>query len=262
MSPKKIRLDRLLVERGLVQTRSRGQILVMAGEVRVGGATAVKPAMMVTKDAQVEIITPMPFVGRGGYKLDAALEVFAIDVEGKTCADVGACTGGFTDVMLQRGAHRVYSIDVGYGQLDWKLRQDERVVPLERTNARYLESLPELINFAAIDVSFISLALIIPAVRKWLSTEFDIVALVKPQFEAGPRDVAKGGIVRNPEVHRRVLTNFIGWARSQQLALTGLIRSPIKGASGNVEFLAWLRWAEESSFDVEQAIQTAILVED
>jgi 23S rRNA (cytidine1920-2'-O)/16S rRNA (cytidine1409-2'-O)-methyltransferase len=229
----------------------------MAGDVRVGGATAVKPAMMVPEDAQVEIITPMPFVGRGGYKLDGALEVFAINVERKTCADVGACTGGFTDVLLQRGARRVYAIDVGYGQLDWKLRQDERVVPVERTNARYLESLPELINFAAIDVSFISLALIIPAVRKWLSSEFDIVALIKPQFEAGPRDVAKGGIVRDPEVHRRVITNFIEWTYSQGLALAGLIRSPIKGAGGNVDVLAWLRCPEVSSLDVENDILTA-----
>jgi 23S rRNA (cytidine1920-2'-O)/16S rRNA (cytidine1409-2'-O)-methyltransferase len=241
MPKDKERLDTLLVERGLAETRARARAYIMAGEVAVDGQRVDKAGTAVPRDARIELASPMPYVSRGGYKLAGALDVFELSVAGRICADVGACTGGFTDVLLQRGAARVYAIDVGQGQLDWKLRQDERVVVLERTNARYLESLPEPVAFAAIDVSFISLKLILPAVKKWLSETADVVALIKPQFEAGPEAVGKGGIVRDPAVHRAVLTDLLGWAVSEGWTIMGLTRSSIQGADGNVEYLTWLR---------------------
>ncbi|MDX1614445.1 MAG: TlyA family RNA methyltransferase [Candidatus Promineifilaceae bacterium] len=237
----KVRLDKLLLDRGLVKSRNRGQRLIMAGEVLVGGHRAVKPSELVNVDANIEIVTPLPYVSRGGLKLAAALETFEIAVEDCVCADVGACTGGFSDVMLQRGARRVYAIDVGYGQLDWKLRQDPRIVIMERTNARYLESLPEPIHFVGVDVSFISLRIVLPAVRKWLALSADIVALVKPQFEAGPANVGAGGVVRDPDVHQQVLREILDWSKENGLWPVGLIESPVKGASGNREFLIRLR---------------------
>lgn len=252
---KKQRLDRLLVERGVVETRARARILIMAGEVLVNGATVDRPGTHVADDADLQLKTPMPYVGRGGFKLAAALTTFGIDVAGRVCADVGACTGGFTDVLLQGGAEKVYAIDVGYGQLDWKLRQDERVVVLERTNARYLETVGEPVDFVSVDVSFISLKLILPAVMGWLSPNADVVSLVKPQFEAGRKQVGKGGIVRDHGVHRQVLLDIIGWARQKRFSLAGLMRSPIKGADGNVEYLVWLRQNGESQMDVEEAIE-------
>jgi 23S rRNA (cytidine1920-2'-O)/16S rRNA (cytidine1409-2'-O)-methyltransferase len=260
MSRERKRLDVSLVERGLVATRSQAKVLVMAGEVRVDGATAVKASMLVANDARLEVVTPPPYVSRGGYKLAAALQNFGIDVSGLLCADVGACTGGFTDVLLQSAAKRVYAIDVGYGQLDWKLRRDERVVVMERTNARLLEQLPELVDFVCIDVSFISLRLVLQSVRGWLSPGGQIVALIKPQFEAGPDLVGKGGIVRSAEVHGQVLRDVLSWASEHQLRTAGLIRSPITGAQGNVEFLAWLRPEISVSATAEgyQELDTAI----
>jgi 23S rRNA (cytidine1920-2'-O)/16S rRNA (cytidine1409-2'-O)-methyltransferase len=172
--------------------------------------------------------------------LAAALQRFRIEVSGQVCADVGACTGGFTDVLLQSSAARVYAIDVGYGQLDWKLRRDERVVIMERTNARYLDSLPELVGFVCIDVSFISLRLVLGAASGWLQSGGQIVALIKPQFEAGPEHVGKGGIVRSADVHAQVLRDVLTWSGDHGLMTAGLMRSPITGARGNVEFLAWL----------------------
>jgi 23S rRNA (cytidine1920-2'-O)/16S rRNA (cytidine1409-2'-O)-methyltransferase len=195
----------------------------------------------VARDARIEVAAPLAYVSRGGTKLAGALNAFGLDVAGRVCADVGACTGGFTDVLLQRGAARVYAIDVGQGQLDWKLRQDERVVVMERTNARYLESLAEPIDLAVIDVSFISLKLVLPAVRQWLAAGGEVVALIKPQFEAGPEAVGKGGVVRDPAVHRAVLVDLLGWATAAEWRVSGLIRSSIQGADGNVEFLVWLR---------------------
>ena len=183
----------------------------------------------------------MPYVGRGGYKLAGALDEFGIAVDGRVCADVGACTGGFTDVLLQRGAARVYAIDVGQGQLDWKLRQDERVTVMERINARYVEALAEPVSLVVIDVSFISLRLILPAVGKLDRTDGDVVMLVKPQFEAGPDQVGKGGIVRDAAIHRQVLEDVLGWAVDNNWSVAGLTRSAILGAEGNSEFLAWLR---------------------
>ncbi|HEX6386275.1 MAG TPA: TlyA family RNA methyltransferase [Anaerolineae bacterium] len=240
MAKNRERLDKVMVNQGLVETRARARGLILAGEVRVDGQRVDKPGTAVAADADIEVKAPVPYVSRGGFKLAAALMHFDIDVSGRVCADVGACTGGFTDVLLQHGAARVYAIDVGYGQLDWKLRQDERVVVMERTNARYLQSLPEPVTFVAVDVSFISLKLILPAVRGWLAPEADIVALVKPQFEAGPEQVGKGGIVKDAAVHQQVLLDVLRWTHNNDLAPIGLIRSPVTGTEGNVEFLLWL----------------------
>jgi 23S rRNA (cytidine1920-2'-O)/16S rRNA (cytidine1409-2'-O)-methyltransferase len=259
---KKERLDKLLVERGLVETRARGQALIMAGEVLVDGQPSTKAGMKIPMEAAIELIEPLPYVGRGGYKLAGALAAFEIEVNGRLCADVGACTGGFTDVLLQEGAGRVYAIDVGYGQLDWKLRQDERVTVMERTNARRLQALAEAVSFVCVDVSFISLKLILPAVMGWLTDSADIVTLIKPQFEAGRKQVGKGGIVRDTAVHRQVLADILSWSAENGLRPMGLIRSPIEGAGGNVEFLAWLRWGgiiRETAVDfgwlVEQVLE-------
>jgi 23S rRNA (cytidine1920-2'-O)/16S rRNA (cytidine1409-2'-O)-methyltransferase len=258
MAKRKERLDKLLVERGLVSTRSRAQGLIMAGEVLVNGQRLDKPGTAVLLNADLQIIAPMLYVSRGGFKLAGALQAFDLDVMGRTCADVGACTGGFTDVLLQNGAALVYAIDVGYGQLDWKLRQEPRVVVMERTNARYLETLPERVSFVCIDVSFISLKLILPAVQKWLIPDADIVALIKPQFEAGRKQVGKGGIVKDPAVHRQVLTELLAWAMEHGLYSQGLTRSAIQGADGNVEFLVWLR-QEETGIDELESLVTTVL---
>lgn len=251
---KKERLDKLLVDRGLAETRTKARAFIMAGEVTVDGQRVDKPGTPVPLEATITLAEPMPYVGRGGYKLAGALDAFALEVTGRICADVGACTGGFTDVLLQRGATRVYAIDVGQGQLDWKLRQDGRVIVMERVNARYLESLDERVSFVCIDVSFISLKLILPAVAKWLADASDVVALIKPQFEAGPEQVGKGGIVRDPAVREGVLRDLLGWARSNGWAALGLIRSPIQGTDGNVEYLVWLQRGEGGR-ETEELVQ-------
>lgn len=251
---RKERLDKLLVERGLVATRAKAQAYVMAGEVRVNGEVVTKAGMKISAESDITLENIMPYVSRGGYKLAGALDQFAIDVTGRIAADVGACTGGFTDVLLQRDAARVFAIDVGYGQLDWKLRTDERVTVLERTNARYLESLDESVNFVVIDVSFISLKLILPAVKKWLvDGESDIVALIKPQFEAGKKQVGSGGVVRDPAVRKSVLETILGWCNDNALHPAGLTESSIQGADGNVEYLVWLR-PVDTQFDWQDAI--------
>ena len=236
-----MRLDHLLVERGLVDSRERGQRLIMAGEVLVNDQIADKPGTLVRPDVHIRIKEPLPYVSRGGLKLAAALDRFPIIVAGTICADVGASTGGFSDCLLQRGAARLYAIDVGYGQLDWKVRSDARVIVLDRTNARYLETLPEPIDLATIDTSFISLRLIFPAVLKWLKVEANCVALIKPQFEAGRERVGKGGVVRDPAVHVDVLHTLLLAAAELGLQPIDLIRSPIQGPAGNIEFLVWLR---------------------
>jgi len=256
---KKERLDKLLVARGLVGSRAKGQALIMAGEVTVDGERVDKSGAAVPIAAAIELKEAAPYVGRGGFKLAGALAAFGLDVKGRVCADVGACTGGFTDVLLQQGAAQVFAIDVGYGQLDWKLRQDERVAVMERTNARYVESLPQPVDLAVIDVSFISLRLILPAVQKWLTEKADIVALIKPQFEAGPKQVGKGGIVKDTAVHRQVLTRILEWAAAHQLHPAGLARSSITGADGNVEFLVWLRWGTAAPlFAIDEAIESVL----
>lgn len=212
----------------------------MAGEVTVNGGLADKPGSLVAADSVVEIKSPPRFVSRGGEKLAAALESFGLKVDGWACADVGASTGGFTDCLLQNGAARVYAIDVGAGILDWRLRNDPRVVVMEKTNARYLEQLPEPVRLTTIDASFISLKILLPVAQKWLAPEGEILALIKPQFEAGKNRVGRGGVVRDPEVHREVLLNVLAFAESLGLSIAGLIRSPLLGPAGNVEFLARL----------------------
>lgn len=237
----KERVDKLLVARGLAESLAKARAYILAGEVTVAGERIDSPGTAVAVDAELAVTPPQPYVGRGGYKLAGALESFGLDVNGRVCADVGACTGGFTDVLLQNGAVRVYAIDVGYGLLDWKLRQDARVVVMERTNARYLDALAEMVSFVVIDVSFISLTKVLPAVQKWLAASADIVALVKPQFEAEREQVGKGGIVRDTAVHRQVLTDLLAWCAAHDLAPVGLTRSSVTGTDGNVEFLVWLR---------------------
>jgi 23S rRNA (cytidine1920-2'-O)/16S rRNA (cytidine1409-2'-O)-methyltransferase len=235
----KKRLDILLVERGLAESRTQAQRFIRAGLVRVAGQVADKPGTRVVTSAEITLQARPRFASRGGEKLEAALVRFGVDVAGLVAADVGASTGGFTDCLLQRGASRVYAIDVGYGQLDWRLRNDPRVVVMERTNARYLESLPEQVGLVTADVAFISLGLILPVAVRWLRPGGQVVALIKPQFEAGRREVGKGGVVRDPDVHRRVLERVLGIAAGLDLGLRGLMPSPLRGPAGNFEFLGW-----------------------
>jgi 23S rRNA (cytidine1920-2'-O)/16S rRNA (cytidine1409-2'-O)-methyltransferase len=260
----KTRLDVLLVERGLAETRSQAQRLVMAGEVRVDGQIMFKPATGVDASATLEVTSRPRYVSRGGDKLEAALSAFGVNPTGQVCADVGSSTGGFTDCLLQHGAARVYAIDVGKGILDWKLRRDTRVVSMESTNARYLKSLPEPVNLVTVDTSFISLKIFFPVVQGWFGDQGgDTIALVKPQFEAGRAVVARGkGIVRDPQVHREVLLTVLGAALESGQAVLGLLRSPLLGPKGNVEFLAWLKFPGESTLDLEEAVNAAVGIVD
>jgi 23S rRNA (cytidine1920-2'-O)/16S rRNA (cytidine1409-2'-O)-methyltransferase len=251
----KIRLDHLLVHHGLAESRSQAQALILAGQVFVNGQLAPKPGAKVPADVQVTVRQQLPYVSRGGLKLAAALDAFGVSVQDTICADVGASTGGFTDCLLQQGAARVYAIDVGYGQLAWKLRQDQRVVVMERTNARYLEALPEPAEMVTLDASFISLKLLFPAIVGWLAADADVIPLVKPQFEARREQVGKKGVVRDPAVHSQVLERVAGYAMAHGLAVHGLIRSPITGPAGNVEFFMHLRQgASLGDFDLSAAI--------
>ncbi len=251
----KQRLDVLLTQRGLVESREKAQRLILAGEVTVDGETIAKPGAQVPAEAKIAITAPLRYVSRGGIKLQSALDAFGVDVHGKVVADLGASTGGFTDCLLQRGAARVYAIDVGYGQLAWTLQQDPRVVVMDRTNARYLESLPEPVDLVTIDVSFISLLLVLPAAIRILQGEGEIIALIKPQFEAGRTQVGRGGVVRAPTVHREVLERVTQWSQQQSLLVCGLIPSPIKGPAGNIEFLIHLCLGEgQPVADIEAAI--------
>jgi len=235
------RLDQALVERGLAASRERAQVMVRAGLVRVGGTMTERPDQMVAADQAIELTGARDYVSRGGEKLAAALDAFAIDPRGRHCLDVGASTGGFTDVLLQRGAERVIAVDVGYGQLAWKLRQDPRVIVLERVNIRRLDQLPTSADLAVIDVSFISLRLVLPRVRDLLSPPGDVIALVKPQFEVGKGAVGKGGVVRDPAQHQQVLDAISDFARELGYLVAGQMPSPIQGAKGNREFLLHLR---------------------
>ena len=241
----KHRLDQLVVDRGLAASRERARALIMAGQVTVDGEAVTKAGAQVGDGADIALVTPdHPYVGRGGLKLAHALEAFHIDVGGREGLDIGASTGGFTDVLLQRGATRVVALDVGHGQIDWKLRQDPRVVVIERFNARHLTpaDLPAPVDVVVIDVSFISLTQILPVVPPLLRPGADIVALVKPQFEAG-RDEVRKGIIRDPVVHARVLDEVSAAAAAIGLARVGSTASPITGQKGNVEFLLHLRQA-------------------
>lgn len=262
----KARLDQLLVARGLAESRTRAQALILAGCVRVNGQVQTRAGLSVDENSELAVETGLPYASRGGFKLAHALDTFGLSPAGLVALDVGASTGGFTDVLLQRGAAHVYAVDVGYGVLDWRLRQDPRVSVLERTNIRYLETLPPrdptghqptLAQCATIDVSFISLRIVLPAVQRLVTSEAWIVALVKPQFEAGPQHVGKGGVVRDPVVHRRVLREVMGVAADLGLTPCGLTRSPITGPAGNVEFLAW--WQPHGfCLDVERAIARVV----
>lgn len=228
-----------MVDRGLADSLDEARRRVIAGEVRVDGQLAVKPDRRLTEGQTIELEEQPRFVSRGGLKLAAALDAFQIVVDQRVCADVGSSTGGFTDCLLQRGAARVYAIDAGRGQLDWGLRQDPRVEVMERTNARKLAALPEPIDLAVIDVSFISLHLILPAAARWLGPAADIVALVKPQFEAQPHEVEPGGVVRDPAVRQRVVRAVIGWCTDAGWKPRGGLRSPLIGPKGNAEYLIW-----------------------
>ena len=233
-----------MVRRGLVESRARAQSLILAGVVTVTGRVASRASQPILVGAPIEITEPEhPYVGRGGLKLAAGLDAFGINPEGLVTLDVGASTGGFTDCLLQRGAARVYAVDVGYGQLAWRLRQDPRVVVVERCNARYLDRsrVPEPIDLATIDVSFISLALILPAVRRCLKEEGQVVALLKPQFEVGKGKVGKGGIVRDESLRQEAVRKVRTAVEAQQWQWKGEVRSPIAGQKGNVEYVVWLR---------------------
>jgi 23S rRNA (cytidine1920-2'-O)/16S rRNA (cytidine1409-2'-O)-methyltransferase len=236
----KNRLDRLIVERGLAESREKAQALIMAGEVRVNGQKASKPGQQVDGDCAIEMLSRPPYVSRGGYKLAEALRHFALDVAGKVCADIGSSTGGFTDVLLQAGAARVHAVDVGAGQMDWKLRTDARVVMHEGVNAREVtvEEIGERVDFLSCDVSFISVTLILPAVISLLQPDGQMVILIKPQFEVGKGQVGKGGIVREPALHQAACERVERAVRETGFE-TGLIESPIAGAEGNKEFLLY-----------------------
>jgi len=225
----------------LAESRAKAQALIMAGEVKVEGKAAIKPGTLVAEEAAITLLQPPPFVSRGGIKLAFALDQFQLGVSAKVAADIGASTGGFTDCLLTKGASRVYAVDVGYGQLDYRLRQDKRVVVMERVNARYPISLPEKVDLATLDLSFISVEKVILSVARLLKDDGYLVVLLKPQFEAKRNEVGKGGIVRQPIVHARVIGRFVGWAVGHGFRLGGLVSSPILGASGNMEFFVLLR---------------------
>lgn len=244
---RKLRADELLVKQQLAETRSKAKALIMAGQVRLGTRVIAKASEMLDPSEQLALEARLPFVGRGGVKLEHALQTFQIDVFDAVAADIGSSTGGFTDCLLQRGARRVYAIDVGYNQLDFRLRIDPRVVVMERVNARHLERLPEPVGFVCIDVSFISLGLILPAVSRILSTNGQVVALIKPQFEAGREHVGKGGVVRDESARRDAVRSVLTTAESLGFGARGLTQSPITGPAGNVEYLVWLRRGAESS---------------
>ena len=258
----KKRLDQLVFERGLTESRERAKTTIMAGQVFVNGQRSDKPGTPVPEDAKIEIHgETMPFVSRGGYKLDKALKVFPVDPAGSHCIDCGASTGGFTDVLLQHGASLVYAVDVGYGQLAWKLREDNRVVCMERTNVRYIsgEQIPELLDIAVMDVSFISIKLILPALKGILKPDADIICLIKPQFEAGKDKVGKKGVIRDIGVHREVVRDILDFCRENQLSCQGLDYSPIRGPEGNIEFLLWLKNSDNNALepDVDAVVDAA-----
>jgi len=264
----KIRLDVLLTERGLAESRSKAQAIIMAGQVRVDDQVTLKPATKVSTASALKVDSGPRFVSRGGEKLEAALEALDIDLSGLVCADVGASTGGFTDCMLQRGAAKVYAIDVGKGILHWKMRNHPKVVVMEKTNARYIESLPQAVDFVTVDASFISLKILLPVVKGWfappqadLAPKGAAVALIKPQFEAGRVDVSRGdGVVRDPHIHRQVLGDILTFAQKEGFGVKGLVRSPIQGPKGNVEFLVWLDLSGKT-IDLEPLIEKTVPIE-
>ncbi len=254
----KQRLDLLLVERGLAESRTKAQALIMAGQVSVDGQTALRPAALISTDSVLTVEHGPRFVSRGGEKLEAAFQAFPLEVTGYVCADVGASTGGFTDCLLQHGASKVYAIDVGKGLMDWRLRNDPRVVVMEENNARYIPSLPEPVDFVSLDVSFISLKILLPVVAGWFGSHHrNAVALIKPQFEAGRKISARGqGVIRDPAIHRQVLTDVLTFAQQQGWHVQGLIKSPLLGPKGNTEFLVWL--GDEGETDLTARINAVV----
>ena len=247
---KKVRLDTYLVEKGFFESRAKAQASIMAGQVLVDEQKIDKPGTSIKECAAIRLLgDQLKYVSRGGLKLEKALQVFPVKVEGKVMADIGASTGGFTDCALQNGATKVYAVDVGYGQLAWKLRSDPRVVNMERTNARALDetSLPELVDAVSIDVAFISLEKILPAVKKILKPKGFVIALIKPQFEAGKEHIGKKGVVKDPEVHKEVINRIIRFAKAEGWSIGGLDFSPVKGPEGNIEYLLYLTAASEET---------------
>lgn len=244
----KKRLDVLLTEQGYADTRSKAQAIIMAGQVYVEGQKADKPGISYEENVQIEVRgETCPYVSRGGLKLEKALRDFGVKPDGYVCSDSGASTGGFTDCLLQQGASKVFAIDVGYGQLDWKIRSDPRVVVMERTNIRFVtpEDLGEPLDLSVIDVSFISLKIVLPAIKALLKSTGQVLCLIKPQFEAGREKVGKKGVVREPETHKEVLDNFVALANELNFTILGLTFSPVKGPEGNIEFLGHLTLAEK-----------------
>ena len=262
----KKRLDVLLTEQGYADTRSKAQAIIMSGQVYVNGQKADKPGVSYEEHVVLEVRgQSCPYVSRGGLKLEKALRDFGVKPEGYVCSDSGASTGGFTDCLLQQGAKKVFAIDVGYGQLDWKIRSDERVVVMERTNIRYVtpEDIGEPLDLSVIDVSFISLKIVLPAIKNLLKPgQGQVLCLIKPQFEAGKEKVGKKGVVREPETHKEVLDNFVALAKELEFTILGLTFSPVKGPEGNIEFLGHLTLADQPGIEpdtaavVEQAHQT------
>ena len=259
----KIRLDQLIFEKGFAESREKAKALIMSGCVFLDGQRADKPGMSVSPDTEPEVHKKeLAFVSRGGYKLDKAIRVFGIDPAGKRCIDCGASTGGFTDVLLQHGAEKVYAVDVGYGQLAWTLRNDPRVINLERTNLRYVtkEQIPDLLDLAVCDVSFISLRLVMPAVAPLLKPDAEIMCLIKPQFEAGRELVGKKGVVRDAAVHEQVIRTVLEFMPSIGFSVQGLDYSPITGPEGNIEFLLYMRKSDADSVepDISSLVERAL----
>ena len=256
----KKRLDVLLVERGFAETRTKAQAIIMSGLVYVAGQKADKPGMSFDETCELEVRgATCPYVSRGGLKLEKALRDFGVKPEGYVCSDSGASTGGFTDCLLQQGARKVFAIDVGYGQLDWKIRSDPRVVVMERTNVRYVtpEQLGEPLDLSVVDVSFISLRIVLPVIRTFLKPTGQVVCLIKPQFEAGKDKVGKKGVVREPETHKEVLDNFVALTQEIGFKILGLTFSPVKGPEGNIEFLAHLSLDEVDGIEPDTAAVVA-----
>lgn len=255
----KTRLDVLLVERGLVESRSLAQRLVMAGQVRVDGEVVLKASIRIADTSLLVVDHGPPYVSRGGEKLEAALAAFGLlDLGGAVCADIGASTGGFTDCLLQHGAGQVYAVDVGYGELHWKLRNDPRVTVMERTNGRSIVGFPQPPALVTVDASFISLRILLPVIKTWFAEgKGQVVALIKPQFEAGRADAARGeGVIRDPQIHRQVLERVLEAAQGEGYGLSGLIRSPLLGPKGNTEFLVHLAMPAVKSKTIPALIQS------
>lgn len=259
---KKVRLDQLVFDLGLTESRERAKTTIMSGLVYVDGQRADKPGMQVLPDADIQVRgAALPYVSRGGFKLEKALKVFPVDPTAKVCIDCGASTGGFTDVLLKNGAQKVYSVDVGYGQLAWSLRQDTRVKNLERTNIRYIssEEIPEPIDLAVMDLSFISIKLVLPAVCALLKDSGELVCLIKPQFEAGREEVGKKGVVRDKNVHLSVINSILEFTPSVGMTVMGLDYSPIKGPEGNREYLCYMKKGVFTApgFDAEAVVNAS-----